>query len=254
MANTRSSEYRQRLQLIKESFSAQAKELAMPVAIDLTSTLAGWWLGRQIGRASLAIGLVTYAGGKFHSLHEAIDREERQAAGYDENNRALLSGYNPLYKDEERFYHGESPLVHLGMGMMLGGAFAQSAMNGVNGEPLSAIEKAKTSFTDIAADLKYRLYLDKIFGDKKGESSNDNSETDKGVSGVDEIDVFLAEGKKELDMSRFDDYDRRIQKSAEDFQNKKNAPAKAAAVKTPAEDKNKTEDDEMEAISGWRII
>lgn len=230
MANSRNAAYRERLQALKSNMGEQAKELAAPVALDLVSGLAGWWIGRQMGRASLAVGFLTYAGGKFHSLHETINREEQRIGVDDAEGRPVLSGFNPLYKNEDRVYHGESPLVPLGFGMMLGGAFAQNnAMNGTDGQELSATEKAKTAFGDIAEDLKYRLYLDKLFKDEKTEQKTEQkTDGETGVSGLSEIDIFIAGDKltKDLDMSKLDELHDHIEQSAVDFD------AKQAKIKT----------------------
>jgi hypothetical protein len=234
MANSRNSEYKERLQQLKGSMGEQAKELAVPVAVDLVSGLTGWWIGRQMGRSSLALGLITYAGGKVHSLHEHIAREEQRLGVEDAENRPALSGFNPLYKNENRVYHGESPLVNLGFGMMLGGAFSQNnAVNGIDVEELSATEKATNAFSEIADDLKYRLYLDKLFKDEKTEKKTETkTEEQKGVSGLSEIDIFIAGDKltKDLDMSKLDEYDNHLEQSAIDFDAKQSAPQDKSAT------------------------
>lgn len=257
MAISRSNEYRERLAALKNSVGEQTKELAAPIALDVASGLVGWWLGRQMGRASLLVGFLTYAGGKYHSLHETINREEQMAGSYDEENRMLMSGYHPLYKDENRVYHGDSPLSALGFGMMFGGAFSQtSAVNGTNGQELSATDKAKAAFDEIKDDLKYRLYLDKIFKDEK---QTENKAADNGgVSGVSEVDVFIAGDKltKGMDLSKLDEFDKHVEESAIAFDEKQVAPKgqpatpKKDAVADPKED----ESDLLGEISSTRIL
>jgi hypothetical protein len=99
MAKSQSNEYREWLVALKSNPTEQAKELAIPVGVDILSGLTGWWIGRQMGRASLAIGFLAYVGGKVHSLHENIAREEQRIGIYDEEKRPALSGFNPLYKN-----------------------------------------------------------------------------------------------------------------------------------------------------------
>ncbi len=215
MAKSQSNDYRKRLAELKGSYGAQAKELVVPVAIDLASGLAGWWLGKQIGRASLLVGFATYAGGKFHSLHEDIKREELRLGVYDEDAKPALSGFSPMHNNESRVYTGDSPLCSLGLGMMLGGAFSPSTEK--TAPPLGAIDKAKSAFSDIAEDLKYRLYLDKIF---KGEQKQEEKkQEEKPVSGLTDVDVFMAGDKltKDLDMSGLDNINDAVERAAADF-------------------------------------
>lgn len=183
MTKAEEDEYKQRLELLKTSMAEQSKELIAPVAIDLASALAGWYIGKKIGRASLLAGLLTYGFGKFHSLHETVNREEQRLKDYDADNRPALSGLHPLYYNEERVYHGESPAVALGFGLMLGGAFSQVTLNGP--------EREQNPFSDIADDLKYRLYLDRFFTAQENKSAEEKNL----MGAVDELDVFLAKDK-----------------------------------------------------------
>ncbi len=226
MAKSQNNEYRDWLVELKGNPTAQAKELAIPVAVDIASGLTGWWLGRQMGRASLAVGFLAYAGGKVHSLHETINREEQRLGISDEQNRPALSGFNPLYKNPKRVYHGESPLVAFGMGMMLGGAFAKTnEVNGLNGEALSATEKAKSAFSDITEDLKYRLYLDKIFKGNTDEQKTEKKKEEIAVNGLSDLDIFIAGERmtKDLDFSKLDEVDNHLEASAFDYDKKRSA-------------------------------
>lgn len=219
MAKSQSNDYRKRLAELKGSYAEQAKELVVPVAIDLASGFAGWWLGRQLGRSSLLIGLATYTGGKFHSLHEDIKREELRLGVYDEEAKRMLSGFSPMHNNETRVYTGDSPLCSLGLGMILGGAFAQNTEK--TAPPLGAIEKAKSAFSDITEDLKYRLYLDKIF--KGGQKQEEQKQEDKPVSGLTDVDVFIAGDKlvKDLDMTTLEKINEQVENSAIEFDRKR---------------------------------
>lgn len=224
MAKSQNNEYRKRLEELKGSYVAQAKELAVPVGIDIASVFAGWWLGKQLGRSSLLIGLATYTGGKFHSLHEDIKREELRLGVYDEEAKPALSGFSPMHNSENRVYTGDSPLCSLGIGMMLGGASASTERradpNAPAAQPLGAIEKAKSAFSDITEDLKYRLYLDKIF--KGGKKQEEKSQQEQPVSGLTDVDVFVAGDKlvKDLDMSELEKINEQVENAAVEFNKK----------------------------------
>jgi hypothetical protein len=248
------SEYREWLNELQSDYSAQAKELAMPVAIDVAGMLTGWWLGKQMGRSSLLLGFLTYAGGKVHTLHENIRREQERIGIDYEENKPALSGFNPLYNNPNRVYHGESPLVSIGMGMMIGGAFSADSMNGIGGEELSATDKAKNAFSDIKEDLKHRLYLDKIF--QSGENNSEKKKEENPVNGVSEVDLFIAGDKlgKEIDFSKLDQFDRQIENEAVNFQNK-GTPQKQTATATAYNNvMQQADDDLLNGFSTTRIM
>lgn len=272
MANYKKSPDRERLDRLKNSFGEQAKELAVPVLTDLVSIAGGWFAGRMIGRPSLLLGLVTYGAGKVHSLHETINREQKRLGKTDEETAPVLSGLNPLYKSEDRFYMGDSPLVPLGIGMMIGGAMGSGDGLGAIDQSLNAADKAKSTFTQLKEDLSYRLYLDKFFTPKTEKNNLPAPATvpatvpgtaapaveQKPVSGLGEIDVFVAGDafNDEPEMKHLSRFEDQIKFSARDFDMQKremSTPAVSTA-QLSATPQMQTEEDDLEAFSGGRIL
>ncbi|MEW6469658.1 MAG: hypothetical protein AB1458_12075 [Bacteroidota bacterium] len=238
-------EYVERLEMLRQSLKEQGKEIALPMLLDLASGFAGWYIGRKMGRASLLAGLAAFTLGKFHSLHETIAREQKYYSKLDDDdNRPALSGINPLFKDESRVYHGESPAVAFGFGLMLGGAFAQS--DTVEGLGEGAERKP---FSEIVSDLKYRLYLDKFFKDEtKQEESVQQGEQQKAISGLEEVDIFLAE-KSGLNPQKLDEIEQQVEQAAIEFEKKPEKENKGSIGEIPyAQDEEEGDLDGSERI------
>jgi hypothetical protein len=143
---------------LKSSLVKQTQALAIPMVTDVVGGIVGWVLGRVTGKGSLYAGLAVYALGKYHTLHENIS-VQMQRDGYDvtKEGEPFLSGWSPYHQNTQRVYYGESPLVMVGMGMILGGATAAFAGKKTKDEGFG--QKAKTAFSEIWTDLKNRSYF-----------------------------------------------------------------------------------------------
>ncbi|MCU0432515.1 MAG: hypothetical protein MUC87_03545 [Bacteroidia bacterium] len=268
MANYKKSPDVERLERLKGSFSAQAKELALPVLTDIASVAGGWITARVIGRPSFLLGLVTYGAGKVNSLHETINREQKRMGTSQSDNAPALSGLNPLYKNEERIYMGDSPLVHFGIGLMIGGAMGKATGLGAIDESLSATDKMKTAFSEIKEDLTYRLYLDKLFTPKADKTTLPASTTTPGtavpaiatnpVSGLGEIDVFVAGDafRDDPDMKQLSRLEDQLKISARDFdtQQREFTPAVVSTTSLSATPQAEEADEDYFTFSGGRNL
>src|SRR6218665_1285255 len=89
------------------------------------------------------------------------------------------------------FYKNSNRATILGASMIAGGGFA--ALNGLNG---SVSQKISTGIKDIGADLKHRLYLDKLF--KPKEKAANTSATTNGLGNIEYFKYPKQEGKTEV--------------------------------------------------------
>jgi hypothetical protein len=266
MANSKKSADIERLERLKGSMSEQAKELWLPVVTDLASVAGGWLTARLVGRSSLYLGLAAYGAGKVNSLHETINREQKRLGASQTDTAPALSGLNPLYKNEDRLYMGDSPLVHFGIGMMIGGATGVGL--GAVDANMSTADKLKSVATEIKEDLTYRLYLDKIFKPKADKTALPAPNAVPGtavptvaqnpVSGLGEIDVFVAGDafRDDPDMKQLSRLEDQLKISARDFdtQQREFIPATVSTPSLSATPQTEETDEDFYTFSGGRNL
>jgi|GEM_PF-3517251 len=219
-----SAENLSRLEQLEGNMGEQAKELMPPLLIDLASGLVGWWMGKTMKRASLLTGLAVYTAGRAHSLQMAMERERKRAGMVQaaEENKHALSGIFNRYTDvESKVYHGDSPLVAFGMGMILGGATNAASLNGTEKTGETFSDRAKRAWNEITGDLKYRLYLSKEQGGGAGAGENTAAEnTAPPVGGTEDLQVFVPSrsGLEQFDMSGLDSLEQTVYEHANAFE------------------------------------
>jgi hypothetical protein len=242
---SKANSYDERLAQLKGNIPEQLKEVVMPVVMDLGCALIGWVAGRFAGQKSLLIGLGIYTVGKYHSVRMAMTQaEKRNAAEKAKTKDGKISGLIDKVYGENRVYYGDSPLATLGMAMIVGGAVGASFGS----------KKVETNpWQEIKEDLKHRLYLDKFF-EKKDEESK-TTEADKAVSGIGEIEYFLAgnELTQDLNLSELDKLDKKMEEEALRFSNRQ-IPAYTPSQTKADSFSGFNDPDELEGLAGTRIL
>ncbi len=243
---SKANSYSERLEQLKGSVGEQVKELAMPVLIDLACGFGGWFAGKALGQKSLLIGLGIYGIGRYHSLRMAMTREEQreQTEAAAKKDGRIANLMDKVY-GQNRIYHGESPLSTLGMSMMIGGATVAFAGS------RKANEGDKGAWQEIKDDLKHRLYLDKFFNKEETE----NTQAAPAVSGIGEINYFLAGDSltQDMNLSVLDNLDKQMEEAAISFQNQETRYAAPAPQSTADSFSGFPEVEELEEI-GTRIL
>jgi hypothetical protein len=243
---SKANSYDERLAELKGNIPEQLKEVVMPVVMDIGCALAGWIAGRYAGQKSLLIGLGIYAVGKYHSVRMAMTQAERRnAAEKAKSKDGKISNLIDKVYGENRVYYGDSPLATLGMAMIVGGAVGSSIA--------SKTTEPANPWKEIKEDLKHRLYLDKIF--VKKEEENTTTETEKPVSGIGEIEYFLAgnELTQNINLSELDKLDKKLEEEALRF-NDQQIPAYTPSQTKADSFSGFNDPDELEGLAGTRIL
>lgn len=242
---SKAKSYSERLEQLKGSAGEQVKELIKPVLIDLACGFGGWFLGKYLGQKSLLIGLGVYGLGRYHSLRMAMTREEQreQTEAAAKKDGRIANLMDKVY-GQNRIYHGESPLSTLGMSMMIGGATAFVGARQSN-------EGDKGPWQEIKEDLKHRLYLDKFFN----KTEEENKQATPAVSGIGEINYFLAGDSltQDMNLSVLDNLDKQMEEAAISFQNQETRYAAPAPQSTADSFSGFPDVEELEEI-GTRIL
>jgi len=243
--------YGARVKMLQGNIVEQGKEIAVPFLFDLASGFTGWLLGRSIGRASLLIGAATLLGGKFHGLHQAINRAGKRGKNSEPVNG--LAGLFDVYNSDSRVYCGDSPFVALGLGIMLGGAGAASNTTyRTDGKAKSFSERAKDALGEMKSDFMHRLYLDNFTSKKEEEKENTQT-----VNGVGEVEYFLAGSAltQEQDFSELDKIEEQLREEAQRYEAARNTqPSAHAATAKAYPVEGIYDDDELNAIPVTRIL
>lgn len=106
-------------------------------------------------------------------------------------------------------YMGSSMATSFGMGMMASGGYqiGQGAVNGLTG-----LDGAKERMKAFGANIKQRLYIDKIIKPKEV------TQGDEGTSGLGNVQYFKYPQTQELDMGALDNIESEIARSGEQFE------------------------------------
>jgi hypothetical protein len=242
---SKANSYDERLAELKGNIPEQLKEVVMPVVMDLGCGLLGWIAGRYAGQKSLLFGLAIYAAGKYHSVRMAMTQgEKRRAAEKAKSKDGKISSLIDKVYGENRVYYGDSPLATLGMAMIVGGAVGAS---------FGSKKTETTPWQEIKEDLKHRLYLDKFLAKKEEETTI--TEAEKAVSGIGEIEYFLAgnELTQNINLSELDKLDKKMEEEARRF-SEPQIPAYTPSQTKADSFSGINDPDELEGLAGTRIL
>lgn len=106
-------------------------------------------------------------------------------------------------------YMGSSMATSFGLGMMASGGY-QIGQGAVNGTSLSGLDGAKERMKAFGANIKERLYIDKIIKPKE--------EKEEGTNGMGNVQYFKYPQTQELDMGALDNIESEIARSGEQYE------------------------------------
>lgn len=106
-------------------------------------------------------------------------------------------------------YMGSSMATSFGLGMMASGGY-QIGQGSVNGTGLTGLDGAKERMKAFGANIKQRLYIDKIIKPKVAEG-------EEGTSGLGNVQYFKYPQNQELDMGALDNIESEIARSGEQY-------------------------------------
>lgn len=107
-------------------------------------------------------------------------------------------------------YMGSSMATSFGLGMMASGGY-QISQGAVNGTSLTGLDGAKERMKAFGANIKQRLYIDKIIKPKEIQS-------DEGTNGIGNVQYFKYPQNQELDMGALNDIESEIARSGEQYE------------------------------------
>ena len=107
-------------------------------------------------------------------------------------------------------YMGSSMATSFGMGMMASGGY-QIGQGAVNGTGLTGLDGAKERMKAFGANIKQRLYIDKIIKPKE-------TTKEEGTDGLGNVQYFKYPQTQELDMGSLDSIESEIARSGEQFE------------------------------------
>jgi len=107
-------------------------------------------------------------------------------------------------------YMGSSMATSFGLGMMASGGY-QIGQGAVNGTGLTGLDGAKERMKAFGANIKQRLYIDKIIKPKETQS-------DEGTNGMGNVQYFKYPQNQELDMGALNDIESEIARSGEQYE------------------------------------
>lgn len=107
-------------------------------------------------------------------------------------------------------YMGSSMATSFGMGMMASGGY-QIGQGAVNGTGLTGLDGAKERMKAFGANIKQRLYIDKIIKPKE-------TTKEEGTEGLGNVQYFKYPQTQELDMGSLDTIESEIARSGEQFE------------------------------------
>lgn len=107
-------------------------------------------------------------------------------------------------------YMGSSMATSFGMGMMASGGY-QIGQGAVNGTGLTGLDGAKERMKAFGANIKQRLYIDKIIKPKE-------TTKEEGTEGLGNVQYFKYPQTQELDMGSLDTIENEIARSGEQFE------------------------------------
>lgn len=109
-------------------------------------------------------------------------------------------------------YMGSSMATSFGLGMMASGGY-QIGQGAVNGTGLTGLDGAKERMKAFGANIKQRLYIDKII---KPKAVTEGGE--EGTSGLGNVQYFKYPQNQELDMGALDNIESEIARSGEQYE------------------------------------
>lgn len=107
-------------------------------------------------------------------------------------------------------YMGSSMATSFGLGMMASGGY-QISQGAVNGTSLTGLDGAKERMKAFGANIKQRLYIDKIIKPKE-------IQNEEGTNGMGNVQYFKYPQNQELDMGALNDIETEIARSGEQYE------------------------------------